>query len=64
MWMRKVMDSVIHTWAHCFGDKGQGRRLEGAQRLFQLASCEQADVMPCRKLAIDNTAIYICERLD
>ena len=64
MRMRKVMDSTIHAWAHRFGDKGQGRRLEGAQCPFQLASCERADVMPCRKLAIDNATIYICEAFD
>ena len=30
MWMGKIMDSVIHAWACCFKNEGQGGRLEGA----------------------------------
>ena len=64
MWMGKIMDSAIHAWARCFRNEGQGGRLEGAQRPFQLTSCERADVTPCHELTIDNATIYICKGFD
>ena len=57
MWMGKIMDSAIHAWAHCFRNKGQGGRLEGAQHPFQLTSCEWADVTPCHNVTVQPVTL-------
>ena len=59
MQVGKIVHHQVHTWIRCFGHKGQGGGLEGAQRPLQLVTCERVDVAAHRKLTIDNFTIYI-----
>ena len=59
MWVGKIVHRLVHAWIRCFGHKGQGGGLEGAQHPLQLIMCERADVAARRELTIDNFTIYI-----